>query len=80
MAAPLGLIAGKGKFPLLFAQEARNNGRELVVIALKEEVNEDFAPYARAIHSISVAKLDTIIQAPRLRPWGCSFYPRFSIV
>lgn len=62
MAAPLGLIAGKGKFPLLFAQEARNNGRELVVVALKEEVNQDFAPYARAIHSISVAKLDTIIQ------------------
>ena len=62
MPGPLGLIAGKGKFPLLFAQEARKNGRELVVIALKEEMNEDLSPYARAIHTVSVAKLDAIIQ------------------
>ncbi|OGR86790.1 MAG: hypothetical protein A3A86_06970 [Elusimicrobia bacterium RIFCSPLOWO2_01_FULL_60_11] len=62
-ASPLGLIAGKGKFPLIFAQETRRNGRELVVIALKEEVDEDLAPYAKAVHTISVGKLDSIIQA-----------------
>src|SRR5581483_2787889 len=52
----------KGKFPYLFAQEARKNGRELVVIALKEEMNMDLSPYARSVHTTSVAKLDTIIQ------------------
>jgi len=59
---PVGLIAGKGKFPLLFAQEAKKNQKELIVIALKEEMNEDLSPYAKTIHSISVAKLNTIIR------------------
>jgi DUF1009 family protein len=59
---PIGLMAGKGKFPLIFAQEARKNGRELVVIALKEEMNEDLSPYAKSIHTVSVGKLNTIIQ------------------
>ncbi len=61
--SPIGLIAGEGKFPLLFAQEARKNRRELIVIAIKEEANEDFTPYARTIHTISVSKLDKIIQS-----------------
>lgn len=58
----IGLIAGKGKFPLIFAQEAQKNHQDLVVIALKEEMNEDIAPYAKSVHTVSVAKLDTIIQ------------------
>jgi DUF1009 family protein len=60
--APIGIIAGKGKFPLLFAQEAQKNHQTLIVIALKEEMNENLAPYAKAVHTVSVAKLDTIIQ------------------
>ncbi len=62
MLDPIGLIAGKGKFPLFFAQEARKNNRELVIIALKEEVDEDLSPYAKSIHSISVSKLNSLIQ------------------
>ena len=61
--SPIGLVAGKGKFPLVFAQEARKNGRDLVVIALKEEMDEDLSPYAKSVHTISVGKLDSIIQA-----------------
>src|SRR3989338_3239824 len=44
---PLGLIAGKGKFPLIFAQEAKKNGRDIVIIALKEEMNENLEAYAK---------------------------------
>lgn len=62
LSTPLGLIAGKGKFPLLLAQEAKKNGRDLVVIALKEEMDEDLDPYARSVHVVSVAKLDSIVQ------------------
>ena len=61
-ASAIGLIAGKGKFPLIFAQETRRNNRDLVVIALKEEMNEDLAPYAKVVHEVSVGKLDAIIQ------------------
>lgn len=60
--SPIGLIAGKGEFPLIFAQEAKKNNQEIVVIALKEEMDEDLSPYAKSIHSISVAKLNSIIQ------------------
>lgn len=65
MNSPIGLIAGKGKFPLLFAEEAKKNQKDIIVIALKEEMNEDLSPYAKAIHSVSVAKLNTIIQTLR---------------
>lgn len=58
----IGLIAGEGKFPILFAQESKKNNREVVVITLKEEPHEDFSPYAKAIHSVSLGQLDTIIQ------------------
>lgn len=61
-AAPIGLIAGKGKFPLIFAQEARKNGREIVVVALKDEANQDFSPYAKSVHTVPVGKLDALIQ------------------
>ena len=60
---PIGLIAGKGLFPLLFAQEAHRNKRNLVVITLKEEMTEDMTPYAKIIYTISVSKLDSIINA-----------------
>ena len=61
MSSPIGLVAGKGKFPLIFAQEAKKKSQELVVVALKEEANEDFSPYAKSIHPISVGKLGQII-------------------
>lgn len=60
--APIGLIAGMGKFPLLFAQEAKKNHRDLVIIALKDEVDQDLAPYAKSVHEVAVGKLDAIIQ------------------
>lgn len=60
--SPIGLVAGKGKFPLLFAQEAHKHGKQLVVIALKEEMNEDLSPFAKSTHTVSVGKLNQIIQ------------------
>lgn len=60
--SPIGLIAGKGKFPLIFAQESKKNGKEIVVIGLKEEMDQDLKPYSDSIHVISVAKLDSIIK------------------
>ena len=61
--SPIGLIAGKGKFPLIFARECRKDNRDLVIVALKEEVDEDLAPYAKSVHFISTGKLDSIIGA-----------------
>jgi DUF1009 family protein len=36
---PIGLIAGNGQFPILFAQEARRRGEKIVAVALKEEAD-----------------------------------------
>ena len=45
----VGLIAGSGKFPLLFAQNAAKNGCCVYTIALKEETNKDIEKANRKI-------------------------------
>ncbi|TBR23303.1 DUF1009 domain-containing protein, partial [bacterium] len=35
MTEPIGLIAGSGRFPVLFAEEAKRQGARVVAVALK---------------------------------------------
>jgi len=39
MPGKIGLIAGNGAFPILFAKEARNRGDRVIAVALKEEAD-----------------------------------------
>ena len=64
-AAPLGLIAGNGRFPFLVAQAARRQGRRVVAIALKEEAAPEIAAEVDEIHWVSVGQLGKAIQALR---------------
>ena len=43
---PIGLVAGSGRFPLLFAQAARKGGREVVVVAHEGESDAALSPAA----------------------------------
>ncbi|HKP76310.1 MAG TPA: UDP-2,3-diacylglucosamine diphosphatase LpxI [Longimicrobiaceae bacterium] len=45
-AAPIGLIAGSGRFPLLFAQAARRAGRSVVAVAHEGETDPALAAAA----------------------------------
>jgi hypothetical protein len=65
--APLGLIAGNGRFPFLLLDAARAHGRRVVVAAIREET--DPAMNARAaedsgitVHWLSLGELSRLIE------------------
>ena len=58
----IGLIAGNGSFPLLFAQAAKQSGAQVIAIAIKEETDEKLAEIVDTIHWISVGQLKTLIE------------------
>jgi DUF1009 family protein len=59
----LGLIAGNGKFPLLFATEARREGYRVVVTAHRGETDEAIEQAADEVTWVYVGQLGKIIAA-----------------
>lgn len=53
-AKKIGLIAGNGRFPLLFAQAARRNGLEVVAIAIKQDTSRLIATLAQKTYWLSL--------------------------
>lgn len=58
----IGLIAGNGRFPLLFAEAARNAGVEVVAVAHQGETPEELAPLVAALTWVRVGELGKIIR------------------
>ena len=58
----LGLIAGNGKFPLLFAAEARREGYTVVAVAHRGETPEEIERLADDVIWIRVGQLGKIIR------------------
>jgi hypothetical protein len=63
--APLGLIAGNGRFPFLVAGAARRGGRRVVAVAIKEEASPDLAASVDEIHWVGLGQLGRCIDALR---------------
>ncbi len=62
MGAPLGLIAGNGKFPLLVLDAAKAKGHEVVVAAIREEADPAIEKRgAIAVHWLSLGELSKLI-------------------
>jgi UDP-2,3-diacylglucosamine hydrolase len=59
----IGLIAGNGTFPLLFARTARQAGLAVVAVAHTGETPAELAQCVEHITWIEVGQLDTMIQA-----------------
>jgi len=59
----VGLIAGNGRFPLLFAETARAAGVHVVAVAHEGETLPELAPLVEAITWVQVGQLDRIIRA-----------------
>lgn len=57
------MIAGNGRFPFLVAEAARQQGRRLVLIKLKEETDEGLEALADETHEISIGHLGSCIKA-----------------
>jgi DUF1009 family protein len=69
-AAPIGLIAGSGRFPLLFAEAAFRAGREVVAVAHEGETDEELARIAPHCTWVRLGQLGRIVEV--LRAGGCT--------
>lgn len=58
----IGLIAGSGQFPLIFARNAGTKGLRLAVAALVNEADPELADHADAIEWINLGQVKKIIQ------------------
>ena len=61
MTSKIGLIAGNGQFPLLFAQEARRQGETVIAVALKEEADPALEKHVDAMTWLSLGQLGKTI-------------------
>jgi DUF1009 family protein len=63
--APLGLIAGNGRFPFLVAAGARRAGRRVIAVAIREETAPDLGEVVDEIHWVGLGQLGRCIDALR---------------
>lgn len=56
------LIAGNGRFPLLVLEAARGAGRDMVVVAVKEEADPAIEKLGARCHWISLGELSRLIE------------------
>lgn len=59
--APLGLIAGNGRFPFLVAEAARRVSRRVVAIKIREETDPGLDVLVNECHEVSLGQLGTCI-------------------
>lgn len=53
----IGLIAGSGRFPILFSQEAKRQGCRVVAIALKGVTDPSLSEFADEVHTFKLGKV-----------------------
>lgn len=59
----LGLIAGNGRFPIIFADNARKLGYQVSAVAHEGETDPDLANHVDRIHWIKIGQLSKLIKA-----------------
>jgi DUF1009 family protein/predicted dehydrogenase len=60
--ARVGLIAGGGQFPLLFAHAARQAGVEVLAVGFQGETDPTLAKYVNEFHLLKLGKLNALIR------------------
>jgi UDP-2,3-diacylglucosamine hydrolase len=60
---PIGLLAGSGRFPILFAQAARRQGLPVACAGIKYEASEELRALCDSFEWVGVAKLGRMIRA-----------------
>ena len=59
---PIGLLAGSGRFPILFAEAARRQGLPVACVAIKYEASEELRALCDSYEIVSVSKLGKMIR------------------
>jgi hypothetical protein len=62
MADRIGLIAGNGRFPIIFAQAARKKGVEVIAIGINEETSGELENFVSKIYWLGVGELDRLLK------------------
>ena len=65
MVNKIGLIAGNGRFPIIFAQAARKKGVEIVAIGINEETSRELEKFADKIYWLGVGELEKLLKILR---------------
>src|SRR5713226_5428998 len=59
---PIGLLAGSGRLPIVFAEKARSLGIPVVSVGLRHEADPQLAKLVQRFYWVGVARLGRIIQ------------------
>lgn len=57
----LGLIAGRGKLPILAANAAKNKDIEIISIAFTDQIGDELRPYSKKVYNYGVGQSGKII-------------------
>src|SRR5262249_22358919 len=60
--SPIGLLAGSGRFPIVFAEKARSLGVPVVCVGIRHEAAPELAAVVRRFYWAGVAKLGRMIR------------------
>ena len=58
----IGLIAGNGKFPIVFAEAARKKGVEIIAIGINEETSKELEKFVNKIYWLGVGELERLLK------------------
>lgn len=61
----VGLLAGSGRFPILFAEAARRQGWEVACVGIRYEAPEELRTLCASFHDVGVSKLGRMIRTFR---------------
>ena len=61
-AGPIGLLAGSGRFPILFAEAARRQGLDVACVGIRYEASEELRSLCHSFELVGVAKLGRMIR------------------
>jgi UDP-2,3-diacylglucosamine hydrolase len=65
LAEPIGLLAGSGRFPILFAEAARRQGLDVACAGIRYEASEELRSLCHSFEWVGVAKLGRMIRVFR---------------
>src|SRR5581483_12393865 len=60
--APIGLLAGSGRFPIVFAEKARSLGIPVVCVGIRYEAAPELADLATSFYWAGVARMGRMIR------------------
>ncbi|MBV8488287.1 MAG: UDP-2,3-diacylglucosamine diphosphatase LpxI [Planctomycetaceae bacterium] len=61
----VGLLAGSGRFPILFAEAARRQGLKVACVGIKYEAPDELKPLCESFEVVGIAKLGKMIRTFR---------------